>query len=218
MPQLLPTNPTRSASISATVRDNFAPNIVKVELSHETQPIIQTERLDLHHLAADDLLTLYSDPEDKSIYLDKGYRNPHRVLMEGPSPLRWRVPQILADAAVNKWFIRWMVIRESQVIVGSLSFHGPPDEHGMLEIGLGVHEKFQRQGYAREALIGMWKWASEQPGVHVFRYTVNPNNEPSVGLVKGLGFTRVGQQVDEEDGPEDIYEMSVHDFCSRNLL
>ena len=189
-----------------------------MELPHETQPVIQTERLDLHHLAADDLLTLHNDPENKSIYLDNGYRNPHRVLMDGPSPVRWRVPQVLADASVNKWFIRWMVERDSRVIVGSLSFHGPPDERGMLEIGLGVHEKFQRRGYAREALIGMWMWASEQPGVKVFRYTVSPDNEASVGLVKGLGFTHVGQQIDEEDGPEDIYEMSVDEFCNRNLL
>lgn len=189
-----------------------------MELPHETQPVIRCERLDLHHLAADDLFTLSSDPENKSIYLDNGYRNPHRVLMDGPSPVRWRLPQVLADASVNKWFIRWMVERDSKVIVGSLSFHGPPDERGMLEIGLGVHEKFQRQGYAREALIGMWMWASEQPGVKVFRYTVDPNNEPSVGLVRGLGFTHVGQQIDEEDGPEDIYEMSVDDFCNRNLL
>ncbi len=189
-----------------------------MELPHDTQPIIQTERLDLHHLAADDLYTLYSDPEDKLIYLDNGYRNPHRVLMDGPSPVRWRLPQVLADASVNKWFIRWMVERDSKVIVGSLSFHGPPDERGMLEIGLGVHEKYQRRGYAREALLGMWMWASEQPGVKVFRYTVDPNNEPSVGLVRGLGFTYVGQQIDEEDGPEDIYEMTVDDFCNHNLL
>jgi RimJ/RimL family protein N-acetyltransferase len=64
----------------------------------------------------------------------------------------------------------------------------------------------------------MWMWASEQPDVKVFRYTVDPNNEPSVGLVRGLGFKNVGQQIDEEDGPEDIYEMSVEEFCNRNLL
>jgi hypothetical protein len=52
------------------------------------QPVNRYERLDLHHLAADDLFTLYSDPENKSIYLNNGYRNPHRVLMEGPSPVR----------------------------------------------------------------------------------------------------------------------------------
>lgn len=88
----------------------------------------------------------------------------------------------------------------------------------LADASVNVHEKFRRRGYAREALIGMWMWASQQPGVKVFRYTVDPNNEPSVGLVRGLGFTHVGQQIDEEDGPEDIYEMAVHEFCNRNLL
>jgi RimJ/RimL family protein N-acetyltransferase len=88
----------------------------------------------------------------------------------------------------------------------------------MVEVGLGVHEKFQRRGFAREALLGMWMWASEQPGVKVFRYTVDPNNTASVGLIKGLTFTYVGQQIDEEDGPEDIYEMFVEDFCDHDFL
>ena len=187
-------------------------------LPHVTQPIIECERLDLHHLAADDLFTLHTDPEDESIYIENGYRNPHRVLMEGSSPVRWRLPQVMADASVNKWFIRWMVLRETNEIVGSVSFHGPPDERGMVEVGLGVHEKFQRRGFAREALLGMWMWASEQPGVKVFRYTVDPNNTASVGLIKGLTFTYVGQQIDEEDGPEDIYEMFVEDFCDHDFL
>ncbi len=187
-------------------------------LPHITEPVIHCARLDLHHLAADDLITLYEDPDDSTIYRAHEYHNPFRVLMEKDSPVRWRVPQVLANPASNKWFIRWIVLRETNEIIGSLSFHAPPDERGMLEIGLGVHPKFQRNGYAREALIGMWMWASEQPGVKVFRYTVDPNNEPSVGLVRGLGFTHVGQQIDEEDGPEDIYEMTVNDFCNQNLL
>ena len=187
-------------------------------LPHVTQPVIECERLDLHHLAADDLITLHSDPEDSTIYRSHEYRNPFGVLMKGDSPVKWRVPQVLEDPSTNKWFIRWMVLRETNEIVGSISFHGPPDDRGMLEIGLGVHENFQRRGYAREALLGMWMWASEQPGVKVFRYTVDPNNTASVGLIKGLGFTYVGQQIDEVDGPEDIYEMSVDDFSDHTPL
>jgi RimJ/RimL family protein N-acetyltransferase len=107
-----------------------------------------------------------------------------------------------------------MVLWETREIVGSVSFHNAPDETGMLEIGLGVHENFRRQGFGCEALMGMWLWASAQSGVVKFRYTVDPNNEASVGLVRKFGFTHVGQQIDDEDGPEDIYEMSVKDFLN----
>jgi RimJ/RimL family protein N-acetyltransferase len=187
-----------------------------VELSHVFEPVIVCERLDLHHISASDVVTLYEDPENFSIYNKGDFTNPHRVLIDGHSPLRWRVPQVKANPEVNKWFVRWMVLRETSEIVGSLSFHGSPDENGMLEIGLGVHEKFWRQGFGYEALMGMWLWAASQSGVLKFRYTVDPNNQASVGLVRKFGFAHVGQQIDDEDGPEDIYEMSVKNFLNRH--
>ena len=181
-------------------------------LPHDIEPVIGCERLELHHLAADDMVALFEDPGHADVWPSAMYTNPHGVLTHGDSPLAWRVPQVRRDPSVNKWFVRWMVLRSTREIVGSLSFHGPPDGRGMLEIGLGVHESFRRRGYAREALIGMWRWASGEPGVRVLRYTVDPDNVPSVALIRGLGFTRVGQQIDEIDGPEDVYELEVDRF------
>jgi len=186
-----------------------------VELSQVSEPVIACKRLDLYHISANDLVSLYEDPENLSIYNKVDFTNPYRVLIDGHSPLKWRVPQVKANPEVNKWFVRWMVLRETREIVGSLSFHGAPDENGMLEIGLGVHENFWRQGFGYEALLGMWLWAASQSGVLKFRYTVDPNNEASVGLVRKFGFAHAGQQIDEEDGAEDIYEMSVKDFLNQ---
>ena len=180
-----------------------------------SEAMIPTPRLELHHLCVDDLLSLFESPEDASIYEGKSYANPHRILMDESGPLRWRVPQVKSDPAVNKWFVRWMVERETREIVGITSFHGPPDEQGMMEIGLGVHINFQRRGYATEALIGMWSWVINQPGVELLRYTVDPKNEASVAVIKKFGFERVGQQIDPEDGPEDIYELSANEFRRR---
>ena len=177
-----------------------------------SEAMISTPRLELHHICVDDLMSLFDSPEDVSIYVGKPYTNPHRILMDGSGPLRWRVPQVKSDPSVNKWFIRWMVEKETREIVGSTSFHGPPDEKGMMEIGLGVHNDFQRRGYATEALTGMWSWVVDQPGVELLRYTVDPNNEASVAVIKKFGFERVGQQIDPEDGPEDIYEMTAEEF------
>ena len=180
-----------------------------------SEAMIATPRLELHHICVDDLLSLFGSPEDVSIYVGKSYINPHRILMDGSGPLRWRVPQVKSDPSVNKWFIRWMVEKSSREIVGSISFHGPPDDQGMMEIGLGIHADFQRLGFATEALTGMWSWVVNQPGVELLRYTVDPNNEASVAVVKKFDFERVGQQIDPEDGPEDIYEMSANDFRRR---
>ena len=183
--------------------------------SDEVEPVIRCERVDLHHLSAHRLVALDEGGTQDIVFAGCSYSNPHEVLSRGESPIRWRAPLVRDNPASNKWFIRWIVLRSTAEVIGSTSFHGAPDVDGMLEIGLGLHESFQRQGFGYEAVIGMWSWASEQQGVARFRYTVSPDNAASVALVQKCGFTRVGQQIDDIDGPEDIYEMSVEEFRAR---
>ena len=169
-------------------------------------------RIELHPLSADEMIELFEFPNGLRIYEGKAFSNPHRVLMDDSGPLHWRVPQVKADPGVNIWFVRWIVLLATSEIIGSTSFHGPPDDAGMVEIGLGMHPSFQRQGYGREALEAMWSWAVEQPEVSMLRYTVSPTNVASVRLIESFGFNLVGQQLDEIDGPEDIYELSAAAF------
>lgn len=179
-----------------------------------TQDVINTERLELHHICALDLITLFETPEDYSIYSDKPYKNPHRVLVDDQGPLSWRVPQVKDNPSLNRWFVRWIVLREIGVIIGSTSFHGAPDENGMTEIGLGVHENFRNRGFAKESLRGMWIWVLNDPSVKVLRYTVSIENAPSISIIESFGFELKGQQIDEKDGPENIYEMSREEFLA----
>ena len=159
-------------------------------------------------------MELHEGVGQETVFMGRSYTNPYEILSEEESPVRWRVPQVQKDPATNKWFFRLIVLRSTSEVIGSSSFHAPPDERGMLEIGLGLHERFHRQGYGYETLMGMWTWAAAQPGVRIFRYTVSPDNVASVGLVQKCGFHHVGQQIDLDDGPEDIYEMSVEEFLS----
>ena len=82
----------------------------------------------------------------------------------------------------------------------------------MIEIGLGIESDYQNQGFAKEALLGMWRWAVTFPEVRRLRYTVSPENGSSISVIKYFGFEFKGQQIDEKDGPEDIYEMSAAEF------
>jgi RimJ/RimL family protein N-acetyltransferase len=179
------------------------------------EPLISTPRLELHHIPADGLIALLDDKSDVLAIAGRNFTNPFRVLVEDAGPLHWRVPQVKADPSTNKWFVRFIVLKSTQEIIGSTSFHGVPDENGMMEIGIGIEEKFWNQGYAKEALAGMWGWVVGESGVKTLRYTVSPNNLASVSIIEWFGFTYVGEQQDEEDGPESIYEMSVEDFRSR---
>nr|MBP7894204.1 GNAT family N-acetyltransferase [Candidatus Planktophila sp.] len=138
-----------------------------------------------------------------------------RNLIDFQGPLGWRVPQVKADPATNKWFVRWIVLKENREVIGSTSFHGTPDAQGMMEIGLGIETQYQNKGYAKEALLGMWRWVLTFPEVKTLRYTVSPENLPSIAVIKYFGFDFKGQQIDEEDGPEDIYEMDREVFLKK---
>jgi RimJ/RimL family protein N-acetyltransferase len=181
------------------------------------QKVIETPRLELHHLTGAEVISLFEDPENSWIYKDKSYRNPYRQLIDDSGPLAWRVPQVKADPSVNKWFVRWIVLKSTNEIIGSSSFHGAPNENGMIEIGLGIQPEFQNLGFGFETLTGMWGWAGSQEGVKILRYTVSKTNLPSIALVNKFGFTRTGEQLDEIDGPEEIYEMNSVEFAQMHF-
>jgi hypothetical protein len=113
--------------------------------------LIQTQRLDLHLIPIPELLMLHDDPDNTELLSDRDFTNPHNELThEHSGPLRWRVPQVKADPSTNIWFIRWIVLRETKEVVGSISFHSPPDEVGMIEIGFGVCEPCRNQGFGKD--------------------------------------------------------------------
>ena len=182
---------------------------------HLKEPVIVTPRLELHHISADSLIDLYEKRDDTFALSGESFTNPLRNLIDFQGPLAWRVPQVKADPSTNKWFVRWIVLKENREIIGSTSFHGVPDAQGMMEIGLGIETQYQNQGYAKEALLGMWRWVLTFPEVKTLRYTVSPENGPSITVIKHFGFEYKGQQIDEEDGPEDVYEIVRETFLNK---
>ena len=181
------------------------------------QKTLITPRLELHHINGTNLITLFENRDDSPILEKVDFTNPHRVLVDFQGPLRWRVPQVKADPSSNKWFLRLIVLKENREVIGSTSFHGVPDENGMIEIGLGIESEFHNQGFAKESLLAMWSWAIDQPGVKSLRYTVSPDNAPSIKVIEYFGFPFTGVQIDEEDGPENIYEISTEEFRKKFL-
>jgi len=49
------------------------------------------------------------------------------------------------------------------------------------------------------------------------RYTVSPRNTASIALINSFGFKFMGEQMDDVDGPESIYEMSADEYRERFL-
>ncbi len=77
----------------------------------------------------------------------------------------------------------------------------------MVEISYSVAPDFRRQGYARAMLAELLHRAAVEPAVTTVRATTSPDNAASLATVSGFGFVEVGEQWDEEDGRELIFEV-----------
>ena len=93
--------------------------------------------------------------------------------------------------------------------VGEAGFHAAPDADGMVEIGYAIDPEQRRRGYARAVLEHLLERARHEPDVRTFRATVSPTNAPSLALIGQYPFVEVGEQWDDEDGLEIIYEILV---------
>lgn len=123
--------------------------------------------------------------------------------------LKLRLGQLRLDPTIRVWLGRAMVLTDadgSRRVVGSIGFHGPPDAAGRLEVGYSVDPPYRRRGYAKESVKALFDWAHREHGITRFVASISPDNEPSLRLAAGYGFQQVGEQMDEIDGLEYVFE------------
>lgn len=117
-----------------------------------------------------------------------------------------RRKQIVNNPDDRPWVTRLLVHKPSGNAVGRAGFHGAPDERGMVEIGYAIDPSYRRRGYARAANNILLEAAAKCQEVKVVRATVQPSNVASTNLILSFGFEKVGEQWDDEDGLETIFE------------
>jgi [ribosomal protein S5]-alanine N-acetyltransferase len=122
---------------------------------------------------------------------------------------RMRARQAVESPEDLPWITGVVVDADTGETVGMGGFHAAPDERGMVEAGYGVDPLHRRRGYARAVLEMLLERARTEPDVTVLRLTISPDNEPSLALARQFPFVEVGEQWDEEDGLETIYELGV---------
>ena len=96
------------------------------------------------------------------------------------------------------WWLHYILLRQSArpVLVGTVSYKGPPSA-GVVEIGYSVVPSWQRQGLATEATQALidvaWGRGAQEVLAHTFAHL-----EPSIGVLRKLGFERRGATDDGE--------------------
>jgi ribosomal-protein-alanine N-acetyltransferase len=173
--------------------------------------VIESERLELPLLSLDQLDSLAA-----------GEGGPTAAALDAAIPEEWargvrriagiRARQVRARPSDAPWLLRPILLRGadgSRRAIGSLNFHAGPDESGVVEIGYGLVPEARGRGYAIEAVRAAFEWATRVHGIHRFRASVSPDNERSLNLIRKLGFTQTGDQWDEEDGLELVFELQL---------
>jgi [ribosomal protein S5]-alanine N-acetyltransferase len=121
-------------------------------------------------------------------------------------PAKLRLEQLAADPSEQPWLVRAMIASRPSRVVGCVGFHAPPDDDGRVEIGYDIVASERRKGYAREGIRALLDWAWATGRVRTCVASVTPHNAPSLALIDSFGFRHVGEQIDEIDGLELVFE------------
>jgi [ribosomal protein S5]-alanine N-acetyltransferase len=180
---------------------------VAAKLHVVTVPTIHADRLDLVPLspALLDAILTGRRPDAEAIAgmkLPEGWPDERDRRL-----LRLRRDQMRQDPGCQQWLLRAMVLRGGQTMVGHIGFHGPPQTIGRAELGYSVVPDHRRRGYAIEATLALMDWAAREHDVRNFFVSIAPDNAASLALATKLGFAKVGEQIDEEDGLEYVFEL-----------
>lgn len=126
--------------------------------------------------------------------------------------MQLRLDDLANNPAYQPWSVRAIVHNEMDMMIGHTGFHTLPDPGylrailpGGVEMGYTIFPAFRGHGYATEACGGMMTWAHESHQVDRFVLSIAPDNLASLRIAHKLGFIRIGEHVDPEDGIEYIF-------------
>jgi [ribosomal protein S5]-alanine N-acetyltransferase len=168
-------------------------------------PTIQSARLDLVSLSPAFLRASLEGRLDEAERL-LGAVLPPDWPGDRARTVRWRLDDLTVNPGAQPWLLRAIVLREPErTMIGHTGFHDPPGPEGKVEVGYSIRPEYRRRGYAVEAVEALFAWARREHGIQRFVASVGPWNEPSLGLVRKMGFVQTGVQMDEYDGEELVF-------------
>ena len=167
---------------------------------------LQTERLALKNIAADDRDFIFSHFTDKAVTTYLFDAEPV-VDMQG------------ADEIINfylrpepRGFHRWILVRKADnAKLGTCGFHLWDRAAGTVEIGYDLTPAYWGSGYMREALQTIIVFATEVMDVQAINAEIYVDNTRSLALAKKLGFIFEGKtHVEIFQGQQYLHKIYTH--------
>ena len=123
------------------------------------------------------------------------------IAAEADAELKKAYGEMLAGALNNpgqwEWYTMW-ILEKDGTRLGDLCFKGL-DADGAIEIGYGIMEEYQGQGYATEALQALLAWAFSKPEVTRVEAETEAENIASQRVLEKCGFLPNGKT--GQEGP-----------------
>lgn len=111
----------------------------------------------------------------------------------------------LRDAVNRLWYAAWKIcLKENMQPVGTVGFKGPVKSYSV-EIGYGIMEGYEGNGYAAEAAKALIEWAFAQENVFFVEAETAPDNASSMKVLEKLSFKPDGTG---KEGPRFVLEKS----------
>ncbi|MCA9100889.1 MAG: GNAT family N-acetyltransferase [Pirellulales bacterium] len=110
--------------------------------------------------------------------------------------------QLRAAEKADPW--KWgfaLLLRGTNLVVGTCGFKGPADGEGVVEIGYGIVADHQGRGFASEATAALVAFASTCGDVRRLRAHTLPEANASTRVLSKCGFEFIGDVIDPDDGP-----------------
>lgn len=120
---------------------------------------------------------------------------------EFPEAIDFTLEKLTEHPHQADWWMHFFLADGGALLVGSGGFVGPPSG-GVVELGYEIAPKFRNQGLATAAARAMVeKAASASNAVRMVIAHTLAHENPSTGVLRRLGFSRVAELDDPDEGP-----------------
>jgi len=153
-----------------------------------TTDILETERLKLRIITPERYQTVFRSFNDQELAVYFGLTTPEALEKEKERHRK-------GVTTFNKSFLNFLILdKGSKKVLGSCGYHTWYTEHARAEIGYALYdEAYKGQGIMKEAMPPIIRFGFEVMGLNRIEAFIGPENEPSLRLVKRLGFTEEGR-------------------------